>query len=77
MLPMDVKIFLLIFTSSKFQISCKWEELNRKLVQNKKETAKVTFKAGFVWMCHNKLSFTLRTIILCKYRVFVEHFQLK
>lgn len=53
------------------------EELKRKLIQKKKETEKLTFKTEFALICHNKVFFTLCTIILCVYRVYLGNFRLK
>lgn len=52
---MYLKTFFFIFIASAFKISCMWEELKRKLIQNKKETERLTFKTEFVLICQNKL----------------------
>lgn len=54
MAPKYLKTFLLIFISSKFEINRVWDELQRKLTQNK--TEKLAFKPEFVLSCYNKQS---------------------
>lgn len=53
--PMYLKRFFFVFIASVFKISCMWEELKRKLIQNKKETERLTFKTEFVLIYQNKL----------------------